>query len=360
MAWPLRLTTHGRQTLSHPRINDSKLRLFRVPQQISTSPKTFLTRGRWTASNAVSAQHFSAVCYYFGQRLRQHRKLPVGLIQSAWGGTKIQAWIPHKALRADSRFRGIFRRHRMRRPHANSPSVLYNGMIAPVAPYGIRGALWYQGESDIYRAFMYRWSFPLLIEQWRLAWGKQFPFLYVQLAPYNYRRWRLKQGTYNELCEAQRRTLQSTFRTGMATTNDVGNIYDIHPRRKRIVAHRLYRLTRKHAYREAFVETGPLYTSFRRKGKGLLVSFQHVGKGLMAKGGTLRFFEVAGKDRRYWPAKAKIVGKQVFVWSTHVKQPVAVRFAWRDDIAHHLFNREGLPAAPFRSDRWPRITQYRR
>lgn len=405
MEWPLRLTQKGKATLASKRINDPQLRLFRMPHQTSRKPISLSRKGRWVKSTATSARDFSSICYYFGQMLRKQLKRPVGLIQSTWGGTQIAAWMPASALkhpayknllRRQYRWESLIRparvryRARMRkrwekrvylaqkadkdppkkprwmsyklRPawHANSPSALYNGMISPLMPFALRGFLWYQGESDAYRAYLYRTSFPLMIESWRRDWRKQLPFLFVQIAPYRYRRMRMHQSLYNELCEAQSMTLDKTFNTGMVVTNDLGNLKDIHPRRKRAVAARLMRHALTLAYKRKGIPTGPLFQEAVRQGNKMLVRFRNVHKKLVVRGKRLQYFEVAGADKRYVPAQAKVKGKEVLVWSKQVPQPVAVRFAWREDAIHHLFDQAGLPVSSFRSDQWPRLSQKRR
>jgi len=230
------------------------------------------------------------------------------------------------------------------------PGALYNGMIAPLVPYGIRGAVWYQGESNRYDPEGYRTLFPTMIESWREAWGRgDFPFYYVQIAPFEYRHHgELPSEATAELREAQLLTLRVP-NTGMAVTLDVGNPRDIHPRNKKPVGDRLARWALAQTYGRDLVYSGPLYRSMQVEGDRLRVFFDHVGSGLIARGEGLGQFEIAGEDGTFVPAGARIDGESVVVWSDDVEKPTAARYAWSDAPIAGLFNKEGLPASPFRT-----------
>lgn len=236
--------------------------------------------------------------------------------------------------------------------HQNWPTALFNGMIAPLVPFGIRGAIWYQGESNRNRAAQYRTLFPAMIEDWRSQFGRDgFPFYFVQIAPYRYNGDR---GQTALLREAQMMTLR-TPNTGMAVTMDIGNPKDIHPTNKQDVGYRLalWALARTYG-QDGLVHSGPLYRGMERNGNEVRISFDHVGGGLVSRGGgELSHFTLAGMDRVFHPATALIDGETVRVTSSAVADPVAVRFAFGDADEPNLSNREGLPAAPFRSDDWP-------
>ena len=240
----------------------------------------------------------------------------------------------------------------------NQPSVLFNAMIAPMIPYAIRGAIWYQGESNTPKPFEYRNLFPAMIQDWRDEWDQgDFPFLFVQLA--NWRRMAedkpILRG-WPELREAQTMTL-SLPNTGMAVIIDIGEADDIHPKNKQDVGKRLALAARHIAYGEDLVYSGPLYSSMRTEGQRIRVFFEHVGGGLTAKGGELTGFEIAGKDRVFVPAQARIDGETVAVWNPAVPEPVAVRYGWSINPPVNLYNREGLPASPFRTDDWLDVTE---
>lgn len=240
--------------------------------------------------------------------------------------------------------------------NAWTPSALYNGMIHPVIPYTIRGAIWYQGESNVGRGYEYRKLFPALISSWREAWGQgDFPFYFVQIAPWSYGD--DVRSAAAELREAQLMTLEVP-NTGMAVTTDIGNVNNIHPADKKSVGQRLARWAQANEYGfDSLVVSGPLYESFSVKGDSIIVSFRYTAEGLVARGGPLKHFELAGEDKIYHPAQAEIAGNQIVVTSPEVKDPVAVRFGWSAIAEPNLFNSEGLPASPFRSDNWERLSQ---
>ncbi|MBN1764056.1 MAG: hypothetical protein JW860_02260 [Sedimentisphaerales bacterium] len=236
----------------------------------------------------------------------------------------------------------------------NSPTGLYNGMIAPLIPYGIRGAIWYQGESNAGRAYQYRTLFPLMIKNWRHDWSQgEFPFYFVQIAPYNY-------GTEYicaELREAQFMTL-SLANTGMAVTLDIGNIRDIHPRNKQLVGRRLALWALAKTYgQDDIVYSGPLYRSMQVEEDKIRIYFDHVGSGLMSRNGDLTHFTIAGADQVFHDARAEIDDNTVVVFSSEVSEPIAVRYAWKNNDVPNLYNFEWLPASSFRTDDWPGVTK---
>jgi sialate O-acetylesterase len=290
------------------------------------------------------------VGYYFGRTLHQELDVPVGLINSSWGGTMAEAWTSREGLTGEPDFEPILQRSAQFKPnHPHQASVLYNGMIQPLIPLGIRGAIWYQGESNVGRAEQYQKLFPAMIANWRSQWGQgDFPFLFVQLAPYHY-------GdpagpNCAELREAQRLTLDNAPNTGMAVTTDIGNVQDIHPKNKQDVGRRLALWALAKTYGEDVVHSGPLYKSMKLEDGKIRISFEHTGGGLVAKGGDLTHFTIAGEDGNFVPAKAVIDGRTVVVQSDQVAAPVAVRFGWQNGAEPNLFNAEGLPASPFRTD----------
>jgi sialate O-acetylesterase len=225
----------------------------------------------------------------------------------------------------------------------NFPTVLYNAMIAPLQSFPIKGAIWYQGESNNGRARQYRTLFPLLIADWRRGWGLgEFPFLFVQIAPY--------QDMSPELREAQLLTLEKMPKTAMAVTVDIGDAHNIHPAQKAPVGARLALSARALAYGEKIEYSGPLFSKMKIKEDKVVLSFTHLGGGLVAKDGPLKGFTIAGADKKFVPAQAAIKGKTVVVWSDDIKTPVAVRYGWANVPDVNLFNRAGLPASPFRTD----------
>ncbi len=241
------------------------------------------------------------------------------------------------------------------------PTLLYNAMIHPLVPYTIRGALWYQGESNAGRAYEYRKSFPLLINDWRKQWGQgDFPFYFVQLASFNSANGNSEKGsTWAELREAQTLTL-SLPNTGMVVTTDIGDPKDIHPRNKQDVGTRLASVALQDIYEKKLVSGGPVYQFMETAGNKAILTLTNTGSGLMVKDkyGYLKGFEIAGADRKFFYAKAYIEGDKIMVHHESVKDPVAVRFGWADDASeNNLFNREGFPAVPFRTDNWKGMTE---
>jgi sialate O-acetylesterase len=238
---------------------------------------------------------------------------------------------------------------------------LFNAMINPLIPYTIEGAIWYQGEANAGRAYQYRKAFPLMITDWRKHWNEgDFPFYFVQLASWNADNGNSAKGsTWAELREAQTKTL-SLPNTGMAVTTDIGNAVDIHPKNKQDVGKRLAAIALHNVYEKNIVYRGPVYQSMQIDGNKIILSFTNTGSGLMVKDkyGYLKGFEVAGADKQFHFAKAYINGDKVIVFDDSVNAPVAVRYGWADDAGDdNLYNKEGFPASPFRTDEWKGITE---
>lgn len=239
------------------------------------------------------------------------------------------------------------------------PTLLFNAMLYPLMPYTIQGVIWYQGESNAGRAYQYRKAFPLMITDWRDHWQQgNFPFYFVQLASFNAGNGDSKNGsTWAELREAQSMTL-SLPNTGMAVTTDIGESNDIHPRNKQDVGKRLAAIALHDVYNKQLEYSGPVYKSMKIEGNKIILSFTHLGKGLVVKGNTLNGFEIAGTDKQFYPAEASVQNDQVIVSAGDVSSPVAVRYGWKDDAKDdNLFNEEGFPASPFRTDNWKGITE---
>jgi sialate O-acetylesterase len=239
----------------------------------------------------------------------------------------------------------------------NSPSVLYNAMLAPLSPYAIRGAIWYQGESNATRAYQYRTLFPAMISDWRAAWGEgDFPFYFVQLANWQPAKSEPAESEWAELREAQTMALRAP-QTGMAVIIDIGEANDIHPRNKLEVGRRLAAWALAETYHQKIESSGPLYDSFSVKDDGIHIHFKHLGGGLNTSDGKPpQGFAIAGADRKFVWAEARVQGDTVVVWSKEIAHPVAVRYAWADNPLCNLNNAAGLPASPFRTDEWPGVT----
>jgi sialate O-acetylesterase len=236
------------------------------------------------------------------------------------------------------------KRHVLAQLNKNSTSSLFNGMINPLVPYNIKGTIWYQGENNVPRFKEYEQLFPALITDWRNQWARDFPFYFVQIAPFEYHN-----GLSSSLRDAQRKTLKLP-KTGMVVTLDIGEDNDIHPSNKHDVGYRLANLALANDYGKALVVSGPLYRSQKIDGHKLILEFDFIGSGLMCSTGALKEFEIAGADKIYVPAVAKIIGKTVEVFSASVPNPKFSRYAWRDTSNASLFNMEGLPASSFTTE----------
>lgn len=326
----------------HPNI-----RLFTVAAKKAAEPQADCA-GQWNECSPATVPGFSAVAYFFGRQLHQDLGVPIGLIGAYWGGTPADLWTSRKALEANPALKSL--------AGVGENSFLYNGMIAPLIPYAIRGAIWYQGESNQDRAFQYRTLFPAMIANWRADWGQGgFPFGFVQLAPFRYNE---QNPIWAELCEAQRMTLNASPNTGMAVTTDIGDLKNIHPKNKQDVGRRLALWALAKVYGKDIVYSGPIYKSMTTEGNKIRLQFDHVGGGLMASNGQpLVDFAIAGADQKFVLAGATIDGASIIVSSGQVAEPVAVRYAWHDDTQPNLANKEGLPASPFRTDTWKGVTE---
>jgi sialate O-acetylesterase len=336
------------------------IRLYTVKRATSAEPQSAL-QGSWQVCAPETVKDFSATAYYFGRELSRHLGVPIGLLHSSWGGTPVEAWIAPQDLREEPGARALLAKWEERiaadakqggSPHA--PSRLYNAMIAPLVPFALRGAIWYQGESNASRAAEYRALFPRLLHSWRAAWGQgDFGFYFVQLANF---RTNADPRMWAELREAQTLAL-SLPATGMAVTIDIGNSTDIHPKNKQDVGKRLALWALAEEYGRDLVRSGPLYRRATVRGSAVEIAFDHA-RGLATRDGEApRGFELAGSDRVYHPAEARLEGERVILSSSAVPRPVAARYAWKDDpLEANLQNGAGLPASPFRSDAWPLFT----
>lgn len=545
MEWPLINTIRGQETVAQA--NHPEMRLFTVEHQTSATPLSDV-QGHWVVTTLDDVAHFSAVGYFFGRELYQNLNVPIGLIDSSWGGTPAEAWTSHDALASSPELKPILDRYQSSlntlpetkeayaralaqweeknlyldagnkgealgyadpaasmngwakidlpkqfetaglfidgavwfrkeielpeswsgkelvlkltpiddhdvtyfngtkigatgretpnsymvprkyvvpgslvksgrnviavrvfdsageggfsggamsigpgsaddsqaislrgvwdykielalepkhpdwgtRPEAvgvnnqNNPSVLYNAMIAPLVPFAIRGVIWYQGESNAGRAYQYRTLFPLMIRNWRSAWGHEFPFYFVQLANWHAGKAEPGESDWAELREAQTMTLREP-QTGMAVTIDIGDENDIHPRNKLDVGRRLAAWALAVTYGKKVIPSGPLFDRFAIEGDKIRIRFKY-GAGLKTSGGPLRGFAIAGEDRRFVWADARIEGDTVIVSSPKVVKPVAVRYGWADNPSANLYNKADLPASPFRTDDWPGVT----
>ncbi len=377
-----------------------KIRLLSVPQVGTQEPQKDF-KGQWVECSPESVGRFSAAAYFFGRELQQKLGIPIGLIHCSWGGSSCEAWVKRSILEADAQYKPLLERTDATAANWDPEKVaanyakqvenwkkaaakakaegkdapkpprkptdfrtgqhraanLYNGMLLPLIPYAIRGAIWYQGESNAGRAYQYRDLFPKMINNWRTDWGQgDFPFYFVQLANYKAVKPEPADSDWAELREAQTMTLKLP-KTGQAVIIDIGEAGDIHPKNKQDVGKRLALWALAKDYGQNVVYSSPMYKAFQKRGKELVISFDHVGGGLVAKDSAeLKGFAVAGADRKFVWAQARIEGEKVVVSSAAVADPAAVRYAWADNPICNLYSKAGLPACPFRTDDWPGIT----
>jgi sialate O-acetylesterase len=328
---------------------NSKIRLFTVPRHGAPKPETDVN-GHWEEAGPKTVPSFSAVAYFFGRALEKETHVPVGLINCNVGGTTAERWMSKESLDAIPALKDM--------PRTQGANDLYNAMVHPLIPFGIRGAIWYQGESNAGQAWYYRTLFPAMIKDWRDEWKEgDFPFLFVQLAPFMSINPEPTDSEWAELRDAQLHTMQTVPNTAMAVITDVGDERDIHPKRKQQVGERLALAARALANGEKLEYSGPIFDHLAVEGHDAIVHFKHVGAGLTVKGDKLTGFTISGEDRKFHNATARIDGNTVIVSSPQVANPVAVRFGWANYPVVNLWNNDGLPASPFHSDNFPLRTQ---
>jgi sialate O-acetylesterase len=361
---------------THPEI-----RLLRVEKKSTSIPMEDLT-GVWTKCTPETAKEFSAVAYFFGREINQKEHVPIGLIDSTWGGTPVEAWASFDALSADASLMPAFAswakfadeqtrvdaiKAKEKRddeaaakagepkpvhpwhpdPESWAPGQLYNAMVAPATPYTIKGVIWYQGETNSGpdRAPLYSKLFSTLIADWRKQWREgEFPFLYVQISSFN-----SPGESWGMLRDQQRRTL-AVANTAMAVTLDIGTAENVHPPDKQTVGARLALAAEATVYGKSVEYSGPAFREATHEDGKMRVYFDHAGKGLHARGGALTGFELAGKDGKFVPADAEIESGTVAVSSPQVPEPVRVRYAWTGFTTANLYNSADLPASTFTSE----------
>jgi sialate O-acetylesterase len=348
------------------------IRIFKVEKALSATPMDALQQfATWRScdSNSLETTHFSAAGYFFGREIHTNLNVPVGLIESSWGGTRIEPWT------APAGFKSIPSLTKFAIPTAKStkiitttPMGIYNAMIAPIAGFAMRGALWYQGESNCMGTndeeyLTYGEKMSALIGGWRKMWGEgDFPFYFVQIAPFKYYSAKTKRvasaETLPEFWAIQSRAARTIKNTGIVITTDlVDDLNDIHPRNKQDVGHRLALLARNKTYgQKDTVAAGPAFKKMKIEGHKAVLSFEHVDGGLTNKDDMpLMWFTIAGADGNFVPADTKIVGDTVEVSAEGVEKPVNVRFAWDETAQPNFFNKAGLPAEPFQTGEQPKL-----
>ncbi len=361
-----------------------QIRMINFPQTGSQEPIWTHDR-RWKICTPENVGGFSAVGYFFARQLHQTLDVPIGMVNNAWGGSACEAWIHRDLLAADQRFKPLLDRwERMendfselsaktdlgndqkkltglrRQMHGNHrPANIYNGVLKSHLGYGIRGAIWYQGESNASRAYQYRDLFPLMISSWRDEWGQgDFPFYWVQLADFMAETSEPGESAWAELREAQTMTMAKLPHTGEAVIIDLGEGKDIHPKNKVDVGRRLARWALANDYGLEIPFQSPRYKSLVREGNKIVLQVDHVGNGWRPFDvREPRGFAIAGDDREFVWATAKMLpDNRVEVWSDRVADPVAVRYGWANNPVCNMYSQAGLPLTPFRTDDWPGVT----
>lgn len=334
-----------------------QIRVYTVPRSSVTERQDNSKPSDWKLAAPESVANFSATAYYFGRLLSEMLQVPVGLINDSYGGSTVEAWMSPELLKSFPEVKVPSKTDSIKEL-SRTPTTLYNGMLYPVIGYGIRGAIWYQGESNQTRPDRYQDLFPAMVKEWRQVWGMgEFPFYYAQIAPYGYVKPENVQtaGKLNSafIRDAQRKSLTRIPNSGMAVLMDIGEERSIHPANKETVGLRLAYLALGDTYGiKGFGYASPDYESMSIKDGTAMLRFTNVPNGLTSFGKPLNLFEVAGADKVFHPAKAMVSGSSITVSAEAVAAPVAVRYAFKDFVTGDLYSNEGLPVSSFRTDDW--------
>lgn len=373
--------------------DNPNLRLYTVNKITDNKPNKDC-QGHWQLATSNSVKDFSAVAYFFAQKIQKELNIPVGIINCCWAGTGIQAWMSKEMLQSDPDFTPTIDRYKTnyddyQKLMVNRSQVIsdwkkdcqkakadgkdlpkeprwmppyatgcYNGMILPVSKYTMKGFIWYQGEGNTWGAYLYRKLLATMIKGWRDVWSQvDMPFYIVQLANFNANSSKEPfQSTWAELRDSQLHVSKTVKNTAIAVTIDIGDPENVHPRNKKTVGQRLAYLALAKDYKKNMPYSGPVYKSMKVKDNSIILKFDHTEKGLLCKGDKLTGFAIAGEDNKFVEAQAKIVARAVVVISNNVNNPKAVRYGWQDAPVCNLYNSANLPASPFRTDSLTPIT----
>jgi len=329
-------------------LNKLNIRLFNVPKRTSKSPQNEISSS-WAVCDSTALKAFSAVGYYFGKHLNQNLNVPIGLINSNWGGTPAEVWTPDGLVESNDVLKDAAAKNEPTAWWPVAPGYAYNAMIAPIVNYNIAGAIWYQGESNKNTSASYTELINTMIGAWRKAWNTELPFYYVQIAPFKYEKYNV--GAL--LREAQSKNL-STPKTGMVVVSDlVEDTLNIHPSNKKDVGIRLANLALAETYQvKKPGYKSPVFKSFTIDKNNIIIEFENAEKGLTIKGEAAKEIFIADENKVFYPAKVKIKGNKLFVSSKLVKSPIAVRYQFSNAGIGNLFSHAGLPVVPFRTDNW--------
>ena len=334
------------------RCKDDQLRLFTVKRHVSLTPEWNVT-GQWSEANSASVRDFSATAYYFGRALRSALGVPVGLISTSWGGSACEAWMKADWLKAFPKVKQTITEEDFKKLQQRCPTALFNGQLSPLVGYGMRGAIWYQGEDNVPRYDYYAELLKAMVEGWRSEWKQgDFPFYYCQIAPYDYSLIDWKDSQY--LREQQMKAEEMIPNARMAVLMDAGLEYGIHPRKKRQAGERLALLALANTYEVKGLPDFAVYKEVTFQNDTAVIAFDRSKEWVYLEHGPTVSdnFEVAGQDRVFHPAsKVWVSRNRVYVISDKVKQPVAVRYAFKDWADGDLMH-DGLPVSSFRTDDW--------
>jgi sialate O-acetylesterase len=329
--------------------NHPEIRFFHIQKITAPYPQQEVL-GKWEVCTQETMHSFSATGYFFGRRLNDELHQPVGLIESCWGGTPVETWTPVEVFKQHENLALSAAKLKPSGGWPLRPAIAYNAMIAPLTNFTIAGTIWYQGETNTANPSTYEETFSNMIGSWRSLWQKDFPFYFVQIAPFTY-------GNNEDgalVREAQFQTYRQVPNTGMVVVSDItGDTNDIHPKNKQDVGKRLAGWALANTYGKVnIVVSGPLYRSMEVTGNKAIIHFDFAKDGLAKKGDQLTGFLIAGADQQFVPATAKIQDSTVVVSSSQVQHPVSVRMGFTNAGIPNLFNKAGLPASPFRTDDW--------
>lgn len=332
-----------------PNANNKNIRFFYIPKSTSEFPQENC-EGSWRVCSPEEMKHFSAIGYFFGKNLQKALNIPVGLINSNWGGTPAEVWTPKQLVENEPDLQTASQKLTRDGRWPILPGYTFNAMINPITNFEISGAIWYQGESNVGTYSTYKQLMSTMIGSWRKAWQKDFPFYFVQIAPFP------GYGNSN-VCALLRETQTSCLsipKTGMVVITDlVDNLSNIHPINKIDVAERLANLALSENYgKPGLTYKYPMYKAMRSEKGKITVQFENADNGLISKGKIISECYIAGDDRQFLPAMAKIDGNTLIVWNKTIKAPVAVRFGFSNTAIPNLFSKEGLPVNLFRTDNW--------
>ncbi|HVS98070.1 MAG TPA: sialate O-acetylesterase [Puia sp.] len=332
-----------------PGCHNPNIRFFHIPRTTSHTPQDNCP-GQWTACDSNTLKQFSAVAYYFGKRLNGELNVPIGLIEAAWGGTPAEVWTPAGLIEGDDSLRAAAGKQKPYDGWPYKPGYCYNAMIAPLTPFSIAGAIWYQGEANVPAPGTYERLLTTMIASWRQAWALPLPFYYVQIAPWTY-------GVKDQaaVLREQQSRVQHVENTGMVVISDlVDDTTNIHPKDKHDVGARLAAWALANTYHRPGIRCkGPAFQNMEIKGDRIIITCSNAGGGLKITGGQVRQLFVAGEDRVFRPATAKIDGNRLIVSAPGAIRPVAVRYQFDNAGIGNIISEDGLPLEPFRTDDWP-------